>query len=82
MMIGAIARIGMLWLATIHGIRLRRSALTCTIATASAIPSSTPMTKPASVAEIVTQAWVSRLRGLSTSPSADSRNSRVPMVEA
>ena len=57
MIIGAIARIGMVCEAMIHGIRLRSRVREWTIATASAMPSSVPMAKPRSVEESVTQAW-------------------------
>ena len=82
MMMGAIARMGTVWLATIHGIRLMRSALMCTIAIARAMPRMRPITNPVNVAETVTQAWVSRLRGLRAMPSDVSRNSGVPSVDA
>ena len=62
MMIGATARIGTVCEATIQGIRLASTLRRCTIAIASAMPSSEPRAKPVSVAERVTQAWVRRLR--------------------
>ena len=56
MIIGAMARIGIVCEAMIHGIRLRSRLRAWTIATASAMPSSVPITKPSSVEESVTQA--------------------------
>ena len=56
MIIGAIARIGMVWVATIQGIRERSAARLCTMTTASRMPSAVPMAKPSSVDESVTQA--------------------------
>ena len=57
MIIGAMARIGMVCEAMIHGIRLRSSAATWTMPTASTMPSTVPKAKPSSVEESVTQAW-------------------------
>ena len=53
--IGAMARIGMVWDAMIHGIRLFDRNVECTMAIASATPSSEPSTKPTSVEESVIQ---------------------------
>lgn len=55
MTIGAMARMGMVCDAMIHGIRLRLSALTWTIAMASEIPRRVPSRKPSKVEESVTQ---------------------------
>ncbi len=55
MIIGAIARIGMVWEAMIQGITDMCMARECTIPTASASPSVVPKAKPRSVAERVTQ---------------------------
>ena len=60
--IGAIARIGMVCEVMIHGKSERSSVRTCTMPTASTIPSTAPMAKPKSVDDAVTQAWNSRLR--------------------
>ena len=57
MMIGAMARIGIVCEAMIHGIRLRSSARRGRSAARAAMPSSEPSTKPSSVADSVTQAW-------------------------
>jgi len=56
MIIGAMARIGTVWLAITQGITLALVVRSCTIPTASRIPSAAPSTKPASVADSVTQA--------------------------
>ena len=56
MIIGAMARIGMVWLAMAQGITLMSIARLWTIPTASAIPATVPMAKPSSVALSVTQA--------------------------
>ena len=55
MTIGAMARIGMVCEAMIHGIRLFDRKVKCTMAMASAMPRSEPSTKPSSVEESVTQ---------------------------
>ena len=57
MIIGAIARIGIVWLAITHGITLASIVRSWTIPTASTIPSPAPSPNPASVAASVTQAW-------------------------
>ncbi|MCY1241478.1 hypothetical protein D9M72_543820 [compost metagenome] len=57
MIIGAMARIGIVWLAITHGISERSMARLCTMPTASRIPSAAPMPKPSRVAESVIQAW-------------------------
>ena len=57
MIIGAMARIGMVCEAMIHGIRLRSSVATWTMPTAIRMPSAVPKAKPSSVDESVTQAW-------------------------
>ena len=57
MIIGAMARIGTVWEATIQGSRLRSSTLRCTMPIASAMPSMVPTMKPSSVAEAVIQVW-------------------------
>ncbi len=62
MIIGAMARMGMVCEAIAHGITLISMALLWTIPTASKIPASVPITKPASVAERVIQPWKIRLR--------------------
>ena len=54
--IGATARIGMVWLAITQGITLASIVRSCTIPIASTIPSTAPSPNPASVAESVTQA--------------------------
>ncbi len=51
---GAIARMGMVCEAIIHGIRLLLSSLECTMATASPMPSSIPSANPKSVEDSVT----------------------------
>ena len=56
MIIGAMARIGIVCEAMIHGIRLRSSVREWTMATAIRMPSSVPKAKPSSVDESVTQA--------------------------
>ncbi len=48
--IGAMARIGTVWLAMIQGISERSAASLWTMTTASAMPSSVPSAKPSSVA--------------------------------
>lgn len=53
--IGAMARIGMVWLATSQGISERSMARLCTISTARRMPSSMPKPKPSKVEESVTQ---------------------------
>jgi hypothetical protein len=55
MIIGAIARIGMVCEAMIHGRRLFSSERTCTIAIARPMPSIVPKMKPTSVDDSVTQ---------------------------
>ncbi len=55
MIIGAIARMGIVWLATTHGMTDRSAARLCTMNTASRMPSPVPMAKPSSVEESVTQ---------------------------
>ena len=62
MTIGAKARIGTVWDATIQGMRLASTLRTCTIAIANAMPSAAPIAKPTNVAESVTTAWYTRLR--------------------
>ena len=57
MIIGAIARIGIVWLAITQNITLASVVRSCTMAIASRMPSPAPRTKPASVAESVTQPW-------------------------
>ena len=57
MIIGAMARIGTVWLAITQGITLASTVRSCTIQTASRIPSPAPSAKPASVADSVTQPW-------------------------
>ena len=57
MIIGAIARIGTIWLPITQGITLASAVRSWTIPTASRIPSPAPSPKPASVAASVTQAW-------------------------
>ena len=54
MIIGAIARMGIVCEAIIHGKTLLFSVGTCTIPIASNIPKTPPITKPTSVEEIVT----------------------------
>ena len=56
MIIGPIARMGIVCEAMIQGIRLRSSVRTCTMPMAIAIPNSVPNANPSSVAEAVTQA--------------------------
>ena len=57
MIIGAIARIGMVCEAMIQGSSERSSVGTWTMPTASRMPSAVPMTKPSRVEESVTQLW-------------------------
>ena len=57
MIIGAMARIGMVWLAITQGITLASIVRSCTMPIASRIPSPAPSTNPASVADSVTQPW-------------------------
>jgi hypothetical protein len=56
MIIGAIARIGIVWLAMAHGITLISIARLCTIPTASNIPSPVPIMNPSRVELSVIQA--------------------------
>ncbi len=62
MTIGAMARIGIVWDEMIQGMRLRSSVRTCTMRTASTMPSRAPIAKPTRVEDRVTQAWNRRLR--------------------
>ena len=55
MIIGAIARIGMVWLAITQGITLASIVRSWTMPIASRMPSPAPSTNPASVADSVTQ---------------------------
>ncbi len=55
--IGAMARIGIVCDAITHGISDLSMALLSTMATASTIPSTVPMPNPMSVADSVIQAW-------------------------
>ena len=55
MIMGAMARIGMVWLAIAQGITLRSIARLCTMPMASRMPAPVPMAKPSSVAESVIQ---------------------------
>ena len=55
--IGAMARMGMVCEAMIHGIRLRSRVVTWTMPTAIAMPSAVPKAKPSSVEASVTQEW-------------------------
>ena len=55
--IGAIARIGIVCDAMIHGISERSSTVTWTIPIASSTPMASPRAKPATVADSVTCAW-------------------------
>ena len=54
--IGAMARIGIVCEAIIHGIRLRSSEVKCTMPTAIKTPSAVPKAKPSSVEVSVIQA--------------------------
>ena len=54
---GAMARIGTVWLAMIHGIKERFIASLWRMSTARPSPSTVPKTNPMSVAESVIQAW-------------------------
>ena len=62
MTIGAMARIGTVWLATAQGMTDWSMARLCTMPTASRIPASVPIRNPASVAESVIQPCQTRLR--------------------
>jgi hypothetical protein len=55
MIIGAIARIGMVWEAMIQGSNERSRVGTWTMPTASRMPNAVPMPKPSSVEDRVTQ---------------------------
>ena len=57
MIIGAIARMGIVCEAMIQGIRLRSSVVTWTMPTAIRMPSPVPKAKPSRVDESVTQEW-------------------------
>ena len=57
MIIGAMARIGMVWLAITQGITLASVVRSCTIVIARSTPSSAPIAKPSNVADSVIQAW-------------------------
>ena len=57
MIIGAMARIGIVWLAITQNITLASVVRSCTMAMASRIPSPAPSPNPASVADSVTQPW-------------------------
>ena len=57
MIIGAIARMGIVWEAITQGISDLSMARLWTMAMASTMPSTVPMAKPISVAESVIQAW-------------------------
>ena len=57
MIIGANAKIGIVWLVIIHGITLKSVALSWTMAKANKIPKSVPSMKPANVADNVIQPW-------------------------
>jgi len=55
MIIGAMARIGIVWLAMAQGITLMSMARECTMPTARSTPATVPMAKPTSVADRVIQ---------------------------
>ena len=62
MTIGAMARIGTVWLATAQGMTDWSMLRLWTMPTASRMPAPVPMAKPASVADRVTQACQTKLR--------------------
>ena len=55
MIIGAMAKIGIVWLAIAQGITLRSIARLCTMPMASRMPAPVPMANPSSVADRVIQ---------------------------
>ena len=55
MIIGAIASMGMVWLAIAQGMTLMSMARECTIPIASTIPATDPIANPTSVADSVIQ---------------------------
>ena len=63
MIIGAMARIGIVCDVMIQGINVFCSVTEFKMPTAMRMPSAVPMTKPSSVEESVTQAWKSSERG-------------------
>ncbi len=82
MIIGAIARIGTIWLAMAQGMTLRSIALLWMIPIASRMPAPVPKTKPSIVGASVCQAWNRRLRGLPRSSPRRSRIGASPAVVA
>ena len=57
MIIGAMARIGIVWLAMTHGITLASIVRSWTMPIASTMPRTAPSAKPSSVADSVIQPW-------------------------